>query len=219
MLVPVASVSCAARAADLGLRYAEVAGLHSTDLRERDEEHSLRVRGKGSMERIVLVPADLARAIRVRGAGFLFPGDYNGHISPHYLGKRVNHLLPAGVTMHMLRRRFATIAYNVEQDTFTVQRLLGHASPATTQIYVDIHDDTLRPTVEAVSAHQGTVGMALARVKAGAAGTIRTPTRPGNRTRCGRLCVNGRPSTGMRSSGRGARSAGGPPRLSIWRRS
>lgn len=149
-------------AADLGLRCAEVAGLHSTDLRERDGMYSLRVRGKGSKERMVPVPADLARAIRVRGAGFLFPGDYNGHISPNYLGKRVNQLLPAGVTMHMLRHRFATIAYNVERDTFTVQRLLGHASPATTQIYVQLDDDVLRGTVEAVHRHRGGIDRARA---------------------------------------------------------
>lgn len=152
-------------ASDLGLRCAEVAGIHSSDLRDRDGKSSLHVRGKGSKVRVVPVPESLARAMRVRGPGYLFPGDFNGHISPPYLGKRVNRLLPAGVTMHMLRHRFATIAYNVERDTFTVQRLMGHASPATTQIYVEIHDETLRATVEAVHQHQGAIDRALEKAR------------------------------------------------------
>ncbi|MDI9891937.1 tyrosine-type recombinase/integrase [Microbacterium sp. IEGM 1404] len=142
-------------ASGLGLRCAEVAGLHATNLRERDGLWSLRVLGKGARERVLPVPERLARSLRARGSGFIFPGQVNGHISPHYMSKRVNAALPHGVTMHQLRHRFATLAYEGTRDTFTVQKLLGHASPATTQVYVALSDDTLRDAVESVHAHRG----------------------------------------------------------------
>jgi len=57
-----------------------------------------------------------------------------------------------GVTMHQLRHRFATMAYAVDTDVLVVQRLLGHASPATTQRYVRTDDRAARRTVKAVAA-------------------------------------------------------------------
>lgn len=53
--------------------------------------------------------------------------------------------------MHQLRHRFATRAYSVDRDVFTVQELLGHASPATTRRYVLVPRSALRATVKAVA--------------------------------------------------------------------
>lgn len=52
-----------------------------------------------------------------------------------------------GVHMHRLRKTFGTQAYEATRDIFAVQRLLGHASPTTTQIYVEISDDALERAV------------------------------------------------------------------------
>lgn len=138
-------------AAELGLRRAEVAGLHSRDL---DQDNAgrwwLTVHGKGERTRRLPLSHDLASVLRERLAGYVFPGRIGGHLSPDYVGVRVTALLPVGVTMHALRHRFATQAYAIGQDVFTVQRLLGHASPATTQRYVQTHDDTMRALVDAV---------------------------------------------------------------------
>lgn len=139
-------------AAELGMRCGEVCQAHSSDLSGASGAWELVVHGKGRRRRALPVSDDLAGAIRIRGEGFLFPGQYEGHLSPGYLSKRLSELLPDGVTMHMLRHRFATIAYNVDRDVFTVQQLLGHASPATTQRYVRVQGDALRRTVAAVSA-------------------------------------------------------------------
>lgn len=149
-------------AAELGMRRAEVAVVHSRDLIDgTDGTAWLTVHGKGAKVRRVPVPEPLARALRARGDGYVFPGQIvdkqsprgaGGHVSPRYLGREVSHLLPAGVTMHALRHRFATRAYNVNRDVFTVQRLLGHASPATTQRYVQVSDATMRALVETVNA-------------------------------------------------------------------
>lgn len=137
-------------AAELGLRRAEVAGVR-TDHLERDRSGWwLWVRGKGDKVRRLPIAEELADEIRTSPPGWLFPGRERGHLSPEYVGKRVAALLPAGLTMHTLRHRFATRAYGVRHDVLAVQRLLGHASPATTQRYVVVDDDYLRGTVDAM---------------------------------------------------------------------
>ena len=97
------------------------------------------------------MPDNLAMLLRRQPEGWLFPGNYNGHLSPRYVGTLISRLLPAGVTMHALRHRFATRAYSVNRDVFAVQQLLGHASPATTRRYVQLQDSVMRQLVEAVA--------------------------------------------------------------------
>lgn len=138
-------------AAELGLRAAEVAHVHSRDIVERGEYRSLIVHGKGNKQRVLPLTEGLHGALRARPAGFIFPGQIDGHISPAYMSKLISRLLPAGVTMHQLRHRFATRAYAVDRDVFAVQQLLGHASPKTTQQYVQVVDYDLRRLVQAVA--------------------------------------------------------------------
>lgn len=107
--------------------------------------------GKGGRQRVVPLTNELAAAVRARGRGYLFPGRDNGHLSPRWVGKIVTLLLPGESTMHQLRHRFATRAYSVDRDVFTVQELLGHASPATTRRYVMVPRSALRDTVRAVA--------------------------------------------------------------------
>lgn len=146
--------------AELGLRRAEVAGMHTSDIVEQGGVSWLTVHGKGSKLRRIPLPDALALTLRTVEPGYVFPGRIvdrhartarAGHMSPRYMGRRIGELLPPGVTMHALRHRFATRAYNVNRDVFTVQKLLGHASPATTQRYVQVADDRMRALVEAVN--------------------------------------------------------------------
>lgn len=138
--------------AEAGLRRAEVAQIHSRDLVEDLEGWSLIVHGKGEKDRVVPLPHGLARDLLAEPAGFLFPGDDDGHLSPRWVGTLVGRALPQGWTMHKLRHRFATRAYAVDRDVFAVQELLGHASPATTRAYVAIPRSSLRRTVDAITA-------------------------------------------------------------------
>lgn len=153
-------------AAELGLRCGEISRVHQNDLTVREGLYSLRVLGKGSKVRVLPVTEGLAHAIHSRGPGFLFPGQVEGHTSAPYVSKRLSRLLPAGVTAHKLRHRFATMAYAATKDTFATQRLLGHASSATTEIYVQVDDTTLRTAVEAVGAHRGALDQARERANA-----------------------------------------------------
>lgn len=144
-------------AAELGLRREEVARIHSADITTTPDGDWLTVHGKGDKPRRVPLPASLALTLRTRPEGYVFPGKIvdrhahaskAGHLSARYLGKQVGELLPPGVTMHALRHRFATRAYNVDRDVFTLQKLLGHASAATTQRYVQVSDARMRALVE-----------------------------------------------------------------------
>lgn len=139
-------------AAELGLRRGEVARVHTDDLERDLTGWTLRVRGKGERVRRVPLTPVLAAAIRERGPGFVFPGNDRGHLSPRYVGKLVSRVLPEAWAMHSLRHRFATLAYSVDRDVFTVQELLGHASPETTRRYVAVPAESLRRTVAAVAA-------------------------------------------------------------------
>lgn len=138
-------------AAELGLRRAEVAQVHSSDVQEDLYGYSLVVHGKGNRTRVIPLPDGLA--IKIRNAdGWLFPGDDNGHLSPRYVGKLATRVLNGGWTLHTLRHRFASLAYAVDRDVFVVQELLGHASPATTRRYVELPREAMRKTVLAAAA-------------------------------------------------------------------
>ena len=51
------------------------------------------------------------------------------------------------VTPHMLRHTAATLLIETGVDIRFVQRLLGHASIATTEIYTHVSDEALRSTL------------------------------------------------------------------------
>lgn len=138
-------------AAELGMRRGEVAASHSEWLERDLTGWTLRVVGKGGRVRRLPLTDALAAAIRARGPGYLFPGAVDGHLSAHWVGKLVARQLPGAWAMHSLRHRFGTAAYSVDRDLLTVQQLLGHASPVTTRIYVQLPADSLRRTVAAVS--------------------------------------------------------------------
>lgn len=137
-------------AAEHGLRRAEVAQIHSSDLFEDLDGWTLLVHGKGGKQRLVPLLDDVAAALRARGQGWVFPGRYGpGHLSPRWVGKIIASLLLEDYTMHKLRHRAGTRFYEESgHDLFAVQELLGHASPATTRVYVRVDAARLRATVQ-----------------------------------------------------------------------
>lgn len=132
-------------AAELGLRRSEIARLRTRDV----TPWGLHVRGKGGRDRVIPLPADLRRELGDRPAGWVFPGRFTGHIHPATVQRKVREA--AGVAPHAHRHRFGTRAYAGTRDMFAVQRLMGHASPETTQVYVELSGDGLVAAVQAAS--------------------------------------------------------------------
>lgn len=135
-------------AAELGMRRAEVAQVHTDDVIDDLVGHTLIVHGKGGRERLVPLPKSLGRQLATADAGFVFPGNDNGHLSARYVGKLLADLMPDGWTMHTLRHRFATRAYALRSDLVLVQEMLGHSSPTTTRRYVEFDRGRMRAVVE-----------------------------------------------------------------------
>jgi integrase len=134
------------------MRRAEVAQCHLNDLLRDDGGWSLLIHGKGGKQRVVPIPLGMADAIRAFCAGgFLFPGQIDGHISAHYVGKQLSALMPAGWSMHKLRHRYASRGLAGTGDLLAVRDALGHASVATTQIYTAVAKNGVRAVSEAAA--------------------------------------------------------------------
>lgn len=131
------------------MRRAEVAVCHRNDLLHDGVAWSILVHGKGGRQRVVPITDHLADALRAFCShGYLFPGQIDGHISAHYVGKQLSKLMPPGWSMHKLRHRYATRGYAATKDLMAVKDALGHASVATTQIYTAVARDDIRAVTE-----------------------------------------------------------------------
>lgn len=128
-----------------GLRCREICQVRTDDVVDDLVGQSLIVRGKGDRVRVVPIPPEVVHAIRDQPAGYAFPGQIDGHLSPARVSELISAALPPGVTAHQLRHRYATRAYQLGgRDITAVQKLLGHAHLTTTQVYVDVGDDAVR---------------------------------------------------------------------------
>lgn len=121
-----------------GLRRGEVARVRGEDIHGQ----WLRVTGKGGHARMVPLPPHLAARVKRRGEGWVFPGQIDGHLSARRVGELIRECLPAGMTPHQLRHRYATTVYRSSGDIRAVQELLGHARLDTTMIYTAVDSDT-----------------------------------------------------------------------------
>lgn len=77
--------------------------------------------------------------VLARVGPFVFPGRYGGPVVRHTVQCRVIEAFArVGVVMntHRMRASFATHYYEESRDLLETSRLLGHASPQTTLLYV-----------------------------------------------------------------------------------
>ncbi|MBI2213392.1 MAG: tyrosine recombinase XerC [Acidobacteria bacterium] len=138
-----------------GIRVSELVGidLDDIDLRQR----LLKVRGKGSKERIVPFGRKAEAAIgvwmKVR-LSLLTPDSDEDALLLNHRGGRITArsirrslaryvrgaALAAGVSPHTLRHSFATHLLNAGADLRSIQELLGHVSLSTTQKYTHLAD-------------------------------------------------------------------------------
>lgn len=130
-----------------GLRMSEACNIRIEDLDLSDS--SLTILGKGSKERRSYLKPQLIAALTSylgdQREGFLFPGYNGGPITTRQMGYRFKVYakrarLPETATPHSFRHLIA-VHYLINGAPITfVQRLLGHASLATTGIYTQLTD-------------------------------------------------------------------------------
>jgi integrase/recombinase XerD len=144
-----------------GVRVGEFCKLRINDV--APDGSLLRIHGKGSRDRIAYVTdaalrSELQRIVTQRRSAndacdALFLNRLNLPIRPQSirskLRKYANNVgLLRRITPHMLRHTAATLLIETGVDIRFVQRLLGHSSIATTEIYTHISDEALRTTLE-----------------------------------------------------------------------
>jgi integrase/recombinase XerD len=152
-----------------GARVSEVVGLNLADLGKStltgDEITTLKLRGKGSKERIVplgsfakeaienylvrLRPTYLERSKSGKTSSALFLNSKGGRLSRQSAWQTVVDAaaatgLTGKVSPHVFRHSYATHLLDGGADIRVVQELLGHSSVTTTQIYTLITIDKVR---------------------------------------------------------------------------
>jgi site-specific recombinase XerD len=152
---------CLSLLAATGLRVSELCALRDCDVRPDTGE--IKVFGKGARERVAIIANSTVRkelSQYVRSLSLprdenarLFHNSRGRALTPQCLRLRLHSIvrrtkLGHRTTPHMLRHTAATLLLEGGVDIRFVQRLLGHASIATTQIYTYVTDMALRTALE-----------------------------------------------------------------------
>ncbi|MBI3699670.1 MAG: tyrosine-type recombinase/integrase [Afipia sp.] len=144
-----------------GIRVGELCRLRVIDI--SPDGKSLRIHGKGSRERVsyvsdVRLQNDLRHLIQWHQTGKSANGSLllnrqRRPMSPQSIRIALRHRTTTAafvrrITPHMLRHTAATLLIEQGVDIRFVQRLLGHSSIATTEIYTHVSDEALRRSLE-----------------------------------------------------------------------
>ena len=144
-----------------GLRISELVGLNLSDVRG----DQLRVLGKGNKERVLYLNdacrqaiqdwLDERESIAAADKNALFITRKHTRITTAAVHKLVKkHLAQAGLdssqySSHKLRHTAATLMLQNGVDVRTLQEVLGHDHPTTTQIYTHVTNEDLRAAAQA----------------------------------------------------------------------
>ncbi|MDR2966598.1 MAG: tyrosine-type recombinase/integrase [Methanobacteriaceae archaeon] len=136
-----------------GLRISELVTLITKDIDL--DERTMRIRGKGEKDRIVLFDNEVKKLIilylefKKTDTDYLFLNRFNKPLTPRYIQIMIKkYAKTAGikkkVTPHILRHSFATHLLKNGVDIRVIQQLLGHSNLSTTQIYTSVDMETLK---------------------------------------------------------------------------
>lgn len=134
-----------------GARVSELCSLKSDDVDFNDDY--IKIYGKGSKERLIQIEnEDVLAALKnymslfsveIKQSGFFFVNKLNRRLSEQSVRFMINKYVALGgvslhITPHMFRHSFATLLLEEDVDIRYIQRLLGHSSIVTTQIYTHV---------------------------------------------------------------------------------
>ena len=143
------------------MRLAELTALDDQDI--DFVSHQLKVTGKRNKQRIIPFGQELEQTLRrymalrdeqpVRDARALIQNDEGKRMSRYQVERIVNTCLSRVTTQkkrspHVLRHSFATAMLNNGAGLESVQKLLGHESVATTEIYTHTTFEQLKKVYE-----------------------------------------------------------------------
>jgi site-specific recombinase XerD len=141
-----------------GPRLAELCNLKVVDVDLSSAVLEIR-HGKGDKDRIVplgKLRVVLRSWIGDRTEGYLFPGPNGKRLGHRTFQSRLKRVMGAAKIQaqkahpHILRHTFATTLLKKKVNLCVIQRLLGHSSVATTQIYLGVDVDDLREAIGAL---------------------------------------------------------------------
>ncbi|MEF2074438.1 tyrosine-type recombinase/integrase [Consotaella aegiceratis] len=140
-----------------GLRVSELCSIRRQDIAA--DGSAIHICGKGARDRVVYIsdPSLKREIVRRKLAGrytndFLLVNGRGTRLDPQSLRRRLHKLhasrgIDRNITPHMLRHTAATLLIEQGTDIRFVQRLLGHASIATTEIYTHVTDVALKRAI------------------------------------------------------------------------
>lgn len=131
-----------------GLRCIEISRLDRSDV----TEERIWLHGKGDKERYVPTHPLIWQAVKDLPPGPIAAGSDGRRLTEDQVSHRGNHQIrrvvgPRVTSMHKLRHRFATRAFDATQDVFAVQELVGHADANMTRRYVEVNRDRMAAAV------------------------------------------------------------------------
>ncbi|WP_430782358.1 tyrosine-type recombinase/integrase [Actinoplanes sp. G11-F43] len=167
---PERDVAVLALALCAGLRLSEMLALRVGSVNGRDGERRVEVAGKGGRPRVVPIEngldAAVGRYLESRRARFgrvgstapllvdrrgeaLRRGGLQYLVSSCYRRAGIGDRVPRGAQLHALRHTFATRLAEDGANASEIMRLLGHASLATSQSYIEVTAEQQRAAVQA----------------------------------------------------------------------
>lgn len=148
-----------------GMRVSELVSLPLNSVTQ--DEKTITITGKGNKERIVPLNTQTIHLLnkwmirreshlrKGRPSKWLFPSvSKSGHLTRDGFFKQLKkialaaNIAPERVSPHVFRHSFASHLIAHDADLRSVQKMLGHADIATTEIYTHILEDRLKKTVE-----------------------------------------------------------------------
>lgn len=141
-----------------GVRVGELVHMKIGDINPYD--HTIKIMGKGSKERIVLYGSfcedvlhiyleDGRKKLDKKHSEYLFLNKFGDRLSDRYIREVLNDVvrkceIDYHISPHTLRHTFATDMLNAGADLVSVKDLLGHSSLNTTSIYTHVSNEQIK---------------------------------------------------------------------------
>ncbi len=135
-----------------GMRISELCSLKPTDIDLKN--NNILIYGKGAKERILQLNPEVISALilyqktfqeDIAACGYFFVNRLQHKLSDQSVRLMINQYaelagIPLHITPHMFRHSFATLLLEQDVDIRYIQRMLGHSSISTTEIYTHVSD-------------------------------------------------------------------------------